>query len=402
MISFEEALAIVDKKTAMVNAELKTAVVPLSRAAGFVLAEDLTADRDYPPFDRATRDGFAVRAADLAEGAATLHIVGEIPAGGHFRKALGAGECARIMTGAAVPEGADAVVMLEEANDSSSEVTINRSVAPFDNVVRRGSEAREGSRVLARGKRVGAGEIALLAATGKDAVPVFEKLAVAILATGDELAPVEAQPGEYQIRNSNSAMLASCVERAGGIPRVLGVARDEKPILRAKITEGLEAPLLVLSGGVSMGAYDLVKSVLTDLGAEFYFHGVAMRPGKPVLFGRARDTLLFGLPGNPVSAFVTFELFVLPAIGVLGGAPFERAVYFRARLGSPARHKPGLTAFLPARVGWEGGLPVVYPVLWQGSGDLVALAAANCFVVAGENQSELAAGDWVNVLTERT
>jgi molybdopterin molybdotransferase len=200
------------------------------------------------------------------------------------------------------------------------------------------------------------------------------------------------------VRNSNAATLAAQVEAAGGIPIPLGIAPDRKEALRSLILEALESDLFLLSGGVSMGKYDLVEEVLGDLQAKFFFQGVAIRPGKPLVFGRLRDKFFFGLPGNPVSTYVTFELFVRPAIGKLGGGEFECPVFLRARLGKPLRHSTGLTAFLPARVGMEDSEPTVSLVGWQGSGDLVGVSTANCLLVVRPGQDELARGDWVDVI----
>jgi molybdopterin molybdotransferase len=209
---------------------------------------------------------------------------------------------------------------------------------------------------------------------------------------------VEQRPQWFQIRNSNAASLAAQVTAAGGLPVPLDIAPDQKEVLRRRIERGLDSDLLVLSGGVSMGKFDLVEEVLAELGAEFFFQGVAIRPGKPLVFGRVRNVFFFGLPGNPVSTFVTFELFVRPALALLGGATFEPAVFLRARLAKPCRQKTGLTMFRPARVWVQNRDPVVELVGWQGSGDLVGMAAANCFLVIHPDQTELAAGDWVDVM----
>jgi molybdopterin molybdotransferase len=221
---------------------------------------------------------------------------------------------------------------------------------------------------------------------------------VAILPTGDEVVAVGQRPQWFQIRNSNAVALSAQVTTAGGLPVPLGIAPDRRNILQEMIGPGLDSDLLLLSGGVSMGKFDLVEEVLAGLGAEFFFHGVAIRPGKPLMFGRVRERFFFGLPGNPVSTFVTFELFVRPAIAMLGGATFEPAVLLRARLARPCRQTTGLTTFMPARVYVQNRDPVVEPVGWQGSGDLVGIAAANCFLVLHPDQTELAAGDWVDVM----
>jgi molybdopterin molybdotransferase len=247
---------------------------------------------------------------------------------------------------------------------------------------------------------LGAGELGLLATVGKSRVPVFVRPVVAILPTGDEVVPVEQRPEWFQIRNSNATALSAQVVAAGGIPRCLEIAPDRPEALRSLIQEGLGADLLLLTGGVSVGKYDFVEQVLADLGAEFYFQSVALRPGKPLVFGRVAGKFFFGLPGNPVSTFVTFALFARPALAALGGADFVPPLFLRARLGEPFQQRTGLTAFLPARIECSSGDPVVGLVGWQGSGDLVGVAAADCFIVIHPDQTSLAAGDWVDVMAK--
>jgi molybdopterin molybdotransferase len=398
MLSFEQALATVQEKVAGANLIPAAQTVALGDAVGRVLAEEVVADRDYPPFHRSTRDGFAVRSSDVSGTSAVFECLGELRAGEHFPGPVGPGQCVQIMTGAPLPESADAVVMIEHVRVEGSRVEVSRSVEPWENVVRRGSEAPAGGRVLPRGRRLRAGEIGLLASVGKAQARVFARPRVAILPTGDEIVSVEQTPEWFQIRNSNAAMLAAQAGMVGGLPVIVGIARDEKQALRRMILDGLQSDLLILSGGVSMGKFDLVAETLRELGAEFFFHGVAIRPGKPLLFGRARGKFFFGLPGNPVSSYVTFELFARPALRMLAGEPFEEPVFLRARLGKPFRQKHGLTAFMPARLETQETDPVVLLVGWQGSGDLVGVAAANCFLVIHPGQTELAHGDWVDVL----
>ncbi len=397
MLSFEEALQRVHEELSRAGRVPAEETVEQARARGRVLAHDLTADRDYPPFHRSTRDGYAVRAADLERLPAGLECRGMVRAGEHFEGRVEAGQCVEIMTGAPLPEGADAVVMVEHTRAEGARIAFERHIAAGENLVRRGSEAAAGTRVLARGRRLGPAEIGLLAAVGKASLEVFARPRVGILPTGDEVVPVEARPQWFQVRNSNARTLAAQAEAAGGEPRLLGIAPDRADALREMIA-GCRADLLILSGGVSMGKYDLVKQVLGELGAEFFFHGVALRPGKPLLFGRLGETFFFGLPGNPVSTYVTFELFARPAISMLGGGEFAPPVFLRARLAKPFRQKTGLTVFMPARVEMQGSEPVVNLVGWQGSGDLVGAAAATCFLVAHPAQTELAAGDWVDVM----
>ena len=398
MLTFEQAQSVVREKLGTVKRDLKAEAAPLGQALNRVLAENVEADRDYPPFNRSTRDGYAVRSADVGTAPAALDCVGEVRAGESFAGQVAPKQCVRIMTGAPLPPGADAVVMFEQAHESDARVSVQRPVEPWENVVRQGSEAAAGNVVVHEGRRLGAAELGLLASVGRKDVNVFRQPSVAILPTGDEVVPVDRRPEWFQVRNSNAVTLEAQVTQAGGAPRRLGVAPDDKAALRRMIEEGLEADLLLLSGGISAGKYDFVEEVLKELGAEFYFHGVAIRPGKPLAFGYVRGKFFFGLPGNPVSTYVTFELFVRPALGMLQGAEFEFPVFLRARMGKPFKQKPGLTAFMPARVCLENLDPVVNLVGWQGSGDLVGVAAANCFLVVHPDQSEIPRGEWVDVL----
>ena len=375
--------------------------VEVGQALGRVLAEQVIADRDYPPFERSTRDGFAFRARDVAGPGATLEILGEIKAGGTFSGTIGPRQCVQIMTGAGVPAGLDAVVMIEHTRPSKTRVVIDRSVEPGQNIVRRGSEARAGQVLLTPGTRLGYAELALAGQVGAHRLEVFARPRVAILSTGDEVVEIDKKPGPFQVRNGNSVSLAVQTELAGAVPVALGNAPDRTEELRARIERGLEADVLVLSGGVSMGKYDLVEVVLRELGAEFFFEGVAIRPGRPAVFGARREKFVFGLPGNPVSTMVTFELFVLPAIDLLGGAAPRPLPFLRARSAAPISQKAALTHFLPAQLTWSAGEPVVRELPWQGSGDIVALAQANCFLVVPETRLECAAGDWVDVLPRR-
>ncbi len=376
-------------------------VVALGGAFGRVLADPVLADREYPPFDRATRDGFAVRALDVSAPGRTLEIIGEVKAGDAFSGVIGPGQCAQIMTGAPVPRGADAVVMIEYTKPSESRVVIERSVEPGQNIVPRAREARAGELLLAAGTRLGYAELALAGQVGQHRLSVFQKPRVAILSTGDEVVGVQDTPGPFQVRNGNSVSLAAQAALAGAEPVLLGNAPDRSAELQSMIERGLEADILVLSGGVSRGKYDLVEIVLGELGAEFFFDAVAIRPGRPAVFGVCRGRFVFGLPGNPVSTMVTFELFVLPAIDLLSGTTPRPLPLLRAKLAAPVRLKAALTHFLPARLDWAGGEPVVQELPWQGSGDIVAMAAANCFLVVPEKRLEAGAGDWVEVLPRR-
>jgi molybdopterin molybdotransferase len=367
-------------------------IVPLAESQGRILAEDVVADRDYPPFDRSVRDGFAVRAADVP---GSVRLIGEVRAGETFRGSVGPGETVEIMTGAPMPSGADAVVMVEHCvRREDGTVSTENRLTPGMNVAPRGCEAPSQAAILTRGTRIEYTAISWLATTGHAQVQVFARPRVAIIATGDEIVEVGEQPAGHQIRNSNAWSLAAQVDRAGAIPVMLPIARDIQSETRRLIERGLEADVLVLSGGVSAGKYDVVELALADLGAEFFFDRVLIQPGQPLVFGRAKDKFFFGLPGNPGSTMVTFELFARAAIDLTGGASEAPLPLALARLTRPFRHKAGLTRFLPARV----VCGEVTPLDWQGSGDVPTLCRANAFLVADAGQAEYKEGETIPVL----
>src|ERR1700760_2016663 len=400
LLRFEDArqLVITQAGRRASEREKKTLSRSVWDGLGHILAQEVRSDREYPPFDRSTRDGYAVRAGDAAAGA-KLRCVGEIKAGDTVSADLATGTCVQIMTGAAVPAGADAVVMIEFTKRSGDEVSFERTTQAGQNIVPRGSEARADELALRAGTRLGFAELAIAAQVGAAELLCYKKPRVAILSTGDEVVPITDAPGPFHIRNSNTVSLAAQIRLAGGEPVPLVNALDRVDDLSAKIEQGLREDILVLSGGVSMGKYDLVEGVLKGMGAEFYFDAVAIRPGKPAVFGKCRDTLVFGLPGNPVSTMVTFQLFVTPAIDLLGCAEARPLPLLEATLGEALREKSGLTHFLPARVEWDAkGVPQVKALKWQGSGDIAALSRANCFVVVPADRQEIAAGEKVSVL----
>jgi len=398
VLSFEAARSVVEQHAASVRppaAETVALLASLSR----ILAAPIAADRDVPPFPRAMRDGYAVRAADLANLPVRLNILGEIKAGSDpSRFHVESGQAVSIMTGAPAPAGADAVVMLEHTSSSGAVVEVAKGIASGDNIVPAGAEARRGDGLLAPGTRIDEAAIAVAASVGQERVLVFVRPGVAILSTGDELVSIGEIPGPNQIRNSNSHSLAAQVRKAGGEARVLAIAPDEKTRLRSLIEQGLKSDLLLLSGGVSVGRYDFVEQVLEDLGAELFFTGVLIQPGRPVVFGRVRETYFFGLPGNPVSTMVTFELFARPILEVLGGAAPRPMRFLHARLKAAITRKPGLKRFLPATLSGEFEHAEVELMPWQGSGDLASTARANCYLVVAADREHLAAGEWVPVL----
>jgi molybdopterin molybdotransferase len=366
---------------------------PLLDAAGRVLAEDLVADRDYPPLARSIRDGFAVWHADLP---GRLRIVGEVRAGEVYKGVVGPGEAVEIMTGAPLPEGADTVVMVEHVRRDGGFVVVEGDTKPGQFVNPRAAEARRGARLLEPGRRLDFSTIALAATVGKTTLKVYAKPRVAIVSTGDEIVPVGEEALDHQVRNSNAFSLAVQVSAAGGAPEILPVARDEHEATRKLVECGLQADLLLLSGGVSAGKYDIVERVLAGLGAEFHFDRVLIQPGQPLVFGRARGTFFFGLPGNPASTMVTFRLFASAAVELLGGQSEVSLPIFQARLAKDFRHKTGLTRFLPAILSPDG--TEVTPLAWQGSSDVPALARANVFLVAEPEREHWTAGELIGVL----
>jgi len=400
MLTYEQARRTVIEQAEKAKGPRATATLTVWDALGFVLAEEIKTDRDYPPFHRSTRDGYAVRAAEVAPGA-TLRCVAETKAGDTVAQPLAPGTCVQIMTGAAVPDNADAVVMIEHTTREGDAVRFDRPAQSAQNIVPRASEGKQDETILPPGTRLGYAELALAAQVGASQLRCASKPRIAILSTGDEVVAIDQQPGPFQIRNSNSVSLAAQVRIAGGEPILLGNATDHVDDLREKILRGLREDALVLSGGVSMGKYDLVETMLKDLGAEFYFDAVAIRPGKPAVFGKCQDTFVFGLPGNPVSTMVTFELFVVPAIDLLSGAAARDLPLVQARLAAALNEKPGLTHFLPARVEWRGTTPEVKSLPWQGSGDIAALAHANCFLVVAADRIQVNVGETVPILVRK-
>ena len=407
LLGFDAALAVVRGHAARVGAT-KAEAVHLLAGRGRMLAEEVRADRDQPPFDRSTRDGFAVRAEDV-DGESELRVIGQVRAGEQWMGGtVKRGSAVEIMTGAPVPAGTDAVVMVEHVTRAWDGIRIEsgRRLRVGENVVPRGSEARAGQTVLATGTEIGAAEIALAAGCGCSELKVFGRPRVAIVATGDELVELGGAKtlGESQIWNSNSYGIAAMVEEAGGEALRMPVAADRREALEAIIAEARTAKLLVLSGGVSMGEYDLVEEVLLGMGAEFFFTGVRMQPGKPVVFGRlpalgdVREQYFFGLPGNPVSTQVTFHCFVEPLLRAMCGAGVSAPRFVMAALAEEVVGKAGLMRVLPARLTSDRVRPEVRLVGWQGSGDLAAHARANCYAVLPPDKERFVLGDLITVL----
>jgi molybdopterin molybdotransferase len=404
--SFAEAAAMVAEHAARLTRRPSSERVGLESAVSRVLAASLRADRDQPPFPRSTRDGFACRAheanAHRPSAVAGMIHAGQAPAG-----PLPPGAAWEIMTGAPVPAGADAVAMLEHVERTGDAIRLlpPRTLEPGENIVPQGAEAHGGDEVLAAGIRLGPQHIALAAACGHAVVEVFRRPRVAVLATGDELVAVDGTPAPGQIRNSNGIMLASLVARAGGEPWILPSAADNERALDEALRQAITADMLLITGGVSAGKFDLVEPALARIGAQFHFTGVRIQPGKPLVFAEAPHStgkkMIFGLPGNPISSAATFLLFGSRILAALAGDAHGGPRFGLALLAKEVKGKSDLTRFVPSRCNFEPGageFPVVKTVPSQGSGDLASFSRSNCFLVVPEGTDRLEAGSAVRIL----
>ena len=396
MISIEEALGILYKNIP----ERKTERIHFHQFPGRILAEDIIATLDIPPFNRATMDGFAVRAADVRNAPVELTLGGEARAGGGIPESLNPEETVAIMTGAPVPEGADAVQIVEVClvSPCESKVTVLEPVKPGDNIAPRGREARLGDVIIQAGRVAGPAEIALLATFGYSEVLVYVRPSVAILATGDELVEFNETPRPDQIRNSNAYCLAAQLRLLGIEADYLGIALDEREDLRKKILAGLERDVLIITGGVSMGEYDFVRDVFEELGVEILFSKVAIKPGKPTVFARCGDRLIFGLPGNPLSSLVTFECFVRPVLGRMCGMTQPELHRMQGTLFEDVRQTPGRTAFLPARAQWTPNGWSIRPISWKNSADMIGFSGANATLIFPGERDLLSRGETVEIM----
>ncbi len=414
MITVENALRLVLDHAG----EKPARSVPLADALGLILAEDVASDIDSPPHDKAMMDGYAIVAADLVDGSAELTIIEEVVAGETPKRRIEPGQATRIMTGAPAPEGADAVVMVEqtevlEGGESLGRVCIrDAKLKAGANILPQGVAMRRGELVLSPGAEIRPCDVGLLAEVGRDHVHAIPRPRVAVLSTGNELVPPSQTPTAGQIRNSNGPMLAAMATHAGGKPCELGIGRDDRESLRRLIARGLEADILVLSGGVSAGVLDLVPSVLSEMGVVEVFHKVHLKPGKPIWFGvtsgegqetggqetGGQETLVFGLPGNPVSSFVCFALFVAPALRAIAGLADVRNETTTGRLPKKYAHKGNRPTFHPAVFHSDAeGEGVVEPVQWRGSADLRALSKANSLAYFPAGTRNFSAGEALQV-----
>ena len=383
---------------------LPAELIPLSQALGRTLARDVKAREDIPPFTKATMDGFAVRASDTAAagpggpGPVDLEVVADLPAGRLPRKAVGPGQAVRIMTGAPLPAGADAVVMVEDTESRGQAVTVRRKVDPGDNLGLAGEDLRKGETAVERGALIGPAEIGMLAAAGLARVPATRRPRLAVIATGDEIVEPGQPKRRGQIRNSNGPALTAMAAAAGAEASYLGIARDKSASLGARLARAKGADILVLSGGVSVGDYDLVKAGLEEAGVRPVFWRVRIKPGKPVFFGVRGRQLVFGLPGNPTSSMVTFHLFVRPALDRLLGRAATGPVSAKAYLDAAIALKPGRTQFLRGLLTGRGPALMVVPYEDQRSGVLRSMVRGRVLIVVPADVARIEAGGEVEIL----
>ena len=395
MLSYEEAL----REVLAQVPEPKVVRVPLQKSLGRVLAHPVLADLDLPPFKKSFMDGYAVRSQDTATAPVKLEVIGVVAAGRSSQPQVEAGKAVQIMTGAAVPPGADAVQMIEKTRPGGAEtVELLEPVIPGENVAAQGNEVRQGETVLISGRELGAAEVGVLATFGHKEVEVYAAPTVAVIPTGDEIVEVEEKPAFGQIRNSNAHTLWAQCHNLGLDAQVFPVTPDDPERTRDVVSQGLQYDLLLFSGGVSMGEYDYVDRILEEEGVSIFVQKVAIKPGKPIVVGRKGDHLIFGLPGNPVSAFVTFELFVRPAVRRWMGfqSPCLPSVW--GELTAATRQKPGRKFFKQARTFWKGDQYRVEPIETRGSADLVAFSLANSLMVLEADVTHLPAGERVEVI----
>lgn len=396
MISVDEALAIVLRETGVLPAES----IALEDTAGRILAEEVVADADQPPFAKAMMDGYALRSQDVRVAPAELEVVEEIPAGAMPTHALAAGQAARIMTGAPLPRGADCVQMVEKTEPARGGewVRILEAVEAGTNVAPRGRELKAGQRVLSPGDGLTPSRIGLLSGVGKGTVLAHRRPRVAVAPTGDELVPWDVTPKPGQIRNSNGPALAAACRQLGAEVQDLGIIRDDAAALGECLHTGLTSDLLLLSGGVSMGTYDLVEEALDGEGVEIFFRKIAIRPGKPAVFGRKGSCLVFGLPGNPVSSLVIFQVLVAQSLRKMRGERRPAGLELDALLDSPVTQHKGRTSYLPGTLRFAGDSARIQPIPSSGSADLPAYSRANALLIIPADRDRVEAGERLRVL----
>jgi len=397
MISVDEALKGILEAISPLGLEK----VNILDALGRVIGEDVYAGRSIPPKGHSAMDGYALRAADTRgasqEKPVILDVIEDLPAGAVPEKRIGPGQAARIMTGAPLPEGADAVIRMEDTRKEGARVALFVEAQEGQDIRREGEDVREGEKVISSGEIVRPAEVGMLASLGRSFVFVHQRPLVAIVATGDELVDIDEPPSPWKIVSSNSYSLTALVKESGGIPLQIGIARDRREDLLAKFRAAMRADLIISSGGVSVGDYDLVKDIMKEVGNRMQFWQVAMKPGRPLAFGSLGNVPIVGLPGNPVSSMVSFEQFLRPAILKMQGHKnlFRRVI--RARLGEDIKKKKGIRHFIRARIRRDEEGYTVVTTGEQGSGILKSMVRANGLIILPEEAAEARKGSLVSV-----
>lgn len=395
MISYEQALKLI-----LGNLSTRpTEKILFEDSLGRILAEDIYSGLEMPPFNKSAMDGYALNSLDVQKVPVKLKCIGLIQAGENFKKAIKRGECVKIMTGSPLPENADSVVMVENTRQIRENVEVLEGVEKGENVCFQGEDIRRGEKVLKKGTKISAAHIALLATIGRNFIKVVRPPRVAILNTGGEIVPVGAKLGRSQIYNSNGPMLSVLLRSDGIEPYFLGIARDNEKELKQAIKQALGMDIILISGGVSMGDYDLVPEVLTGLGVKKIFHKVNIKPGKPLFWGIRRKTAIFGIPGNPVSNFLTYFVFIRPALFKMRGYKVSGPEFKQGFLAEELRLRGGRKHFILVKISKKKGCDYLSPVPNHGSADVLALSRANGFMVANEDVRMLKKGTTVRFIT---
>ena len=399
MIKVATALRTVLNGIKILNSE----VIKLTDALERVLARDIYSDCDVPGLDNSAMDGYAIKSADLKgvskDNPKVLEVIDDIKAGDIPKRILKPNQAIRIMTGALIPKGADSVVMVEDTRKAKekNKVNIFKEVRIGENIRKAGEDIKKSELVLSEGTHLNSAHIGILASLGRPKVKVVRRPKVAVLATGDEVVDVDEKLEPGKVRSSNSYTLSSQILKCGGIPKNLGIVRDKPKQLEKKIKQGLDCDLILTSGGVSVGDYDLVKDILAKMGTNIRFWKVAMRPGKPLVFGVIKGIPVFGLPGNPVSSMVSFEIFVRPVILKMLGQKEDERKEAEAVLGEDIKKKRGFRYFLRANTRWHQGRYLTRTTGPQGSGILKSMALANSLIILPEDKEFVKKGERVTV-----
>ena len=395
MITFEQALKCILDNTRILPKER----VRVENSVGRILIEDVYSTIEMPPFNKSAMDGYALKAVDIKNVPVKLKNIGLIQAGQMFRKKAGRGECVKIMTGAALPQGADTVVMVEDTKQYGAQVEINRTLKRGKNVCVQGEDIKKGQKLLNKGMVLSTSDVAVLATTGRQYIKVIKEPKVALLNTGGEIVPTGRRLKKRQIYNSNGPQFLALLKADRLNTTFLGIAKDRPAELKRAVRKGLEYDVFLISGGVSMGDYDLVPEVLKSLGVKEVFHGVKTKPGRPLLFATKKNSIVFGIPGNPVSNFLVYYIYIRPALYKMRGYGRCEPKFAEGIVMEPFRHKPGRRHFVPVKIFKKGARRYLSPVKSHGSADILALSKADGFMVVSENTSVVKKGSKANFIT---